>query len=86
MDFGKVPPHDEEAEEAVLGSMLLDKNAVIKAVEVLSASDFYRDDNKTIYDACMNIYNKGEAIDTITLSNELTSLGSTYNSKCWKIY
>ena len=40
MELGKIPPHDEEAEQAVLGSMLLDKNAVIKAVEVLNSKDF----------------------------------------------
>ena len=75
MELGKIPPHDEEAEQAVLGSMLLDKNAVIKAVEVLNSKDFYRSDNETIYEACLNLYNKGESIDTITLSNELTTMG-----------
>ena len=75
MDLGKIPPHDEEAEQAVLGSMLLDKNAVVKGIEVLKSSDFYRGDNATIFEACLNIYNKGEAIDTITISNELTTMG-----------
>jgi replicative DNA helicase len=75
MELGKIPPHDEEAEQAVLGSMLLDKNAVIKAVEVLNSKDFYRSDNETVYEACLNLYNKGESIDTITLSNELTTMG-----------
>ena len=74
MELGKIPPHDEEAEQAVLGSMLLDKNAVVKAIEILKANDFYRSDNSTIFEACLNIYNKGEAIDTITLSNELKTM------------
>ena len=56
MDIQKIPPHDEEAEEAVIGSMLTDKDAVIAAIEVLKPDDFYRDDNKTIYEAEMNIY------------------------------
>ena len=75
MELGKIPPHDEEAEQAVLGSMLLDKNAVVKGIEILKPSDFYRADNATIFEACLNIYNKGEAIDTITISNELTTMG-----------
>ena len=75
MELGKIPPHDEEAEQAVLGSMLLDKNAVVKGIEILKPNDFYRADNATVFEACLNIYNKGEAIDTITISNELTTMG-----------
>ena len=51
MELGKVPPHDIEAEQAVIGSMLTDKDAVIAAIEVLKPEDFYREDNKTIYTA-----------------------------------
>ncbi|MBR2787032.1 MAG: replicative DNA helicase [Clostridia bacterium] len=75
MDFNKVPPHDLEAEQAVIGSMLIDKEAVISAIESLSAEDFYREDNKIIYSAIMNLYNKGEPIDVITLKSELSSIG-----------
>ena len=46
MDLGKVPPHDLEAEQAIIGSMLTDRDAVISAVEVLKDDDFYREDNK----------------------------------------
>ena len=75
MELGKVPPHDEEAEQAVIGSMMTDKDAVIAAMEVLKPEDFYREDNKTIYGAIMNLYAKAEPIDIITLKDELTSLG-----------
>ena len=75
MELGKVPPHDEEAEQAVIGSMMTDKDAVISAIEVLKPKDFYRDDNKTIFSAIMNLYAKAEPIDIITLKDELTSLG-----------
>ena len=75
MELGKVPPHDDEAEQAVIGSMLTDKDAVISAIEVLKPEDFYREDNKTIYGAIMNLYAKAEPIDIITLKDELTSLG-----------
>ena len=75
MELGKVPPHDDEAEQAVIGSMMTDKDAVISAIEVLKPKDFYREDNKTIYNAIMNLYAKAEPIDIITLKDELTSLG-----------
>ena len=75
MELGKVPPHDDEAEQAVVGSMMTDKDAVISAIEVLKPEDFYREDNKTIYNAIMNLYAKAEPIDIITLKDELTSLG-----------
>lgn len=75
MDLGKVPPHDIEAEQAVIGSMLTDKDSVISAVEVLKEEDFYREDNKVIYGAIMNLYNRGEPVDIITLKDELVTLG-----------
>ena len=75
MDFNKVPPHDLEAEQAVIGSMLTDKDAVISAIETLSDEDFYREDNRLIYSAIMNLYNRGEPIDIITVKAELISLG-----------
>ncbi|MBQ2916795.1 MAG: replicative DNA helicase [Clostridia bacterium] len=75
MDLGKVPPHDIDAEQAVIGSMLTDKDAVVEAVETLKPDDFYRQDNKTIYEAILNLYNRAEPIDIITVKSELTSLG-----------
>ena len=75
MELGKVPPHDVEAEQAVLGSMLTDKDAVISAIEVLKEDDFYRTDNKSIYEAIINLYNRAEPIDIITVKAELESLG-----------
>ncbi len=75
MELGKIPPNDIEAEQAVIGSMLTDKDAVISAIEVLKEEDFYREDNKTIYEAILNLYNRSEPIDIITLKSELTSMG-----------
>ena len=75
MDIGKIPPNDIEAEQAVLGSMLTDKDAVIAAIEVLKPEDFYREDNKTIYMAVLSLYNRAEPVDIITLKAELTSMG-----------
>ena len=74
MELGKIPPHDIEAEQAVLGSMLTDKEAIVSAIEVLRPEDFYRDDNKTIFKSISNIYAKGGAVDIITVKDELTTM------------
>ena len=75
MELGKIPPHDVEAEQAVLGAMLLDKDAVMSAVEVLKDSDFYREENKIIYSAMCSLYDRAEPIDIITVKDELVSIG-----------
>ena len=75
MEIGKIPPNDIEAEQAVLGSMLTDKDAVVAAIEVLKEEDFYREDNKAIYGAILNLYNRAEPVDIITLKDELLSIG-----------
>ena len=74
MELGKIPPHDIDAEQAVLGSMLTDKDAVNSAIEVLKEDAFYRNDNQAIYQAIINLYNKSEPIDIITLKDELESM------------
>ena len=75
MDLGKIPPQDIEAEQAVIGSMLTDAEAVNTAIEALKPQDFYREDHKLIYEAITNIYNRAEPIDLITLKAELTTMG-----------
>ena len=75
MDLGKVPPQDIEAEQAVIGSMLTDQDAVIAAEEILRPDDFYREDNKIIYEAISNLFNRSEPIDVITLKAELSTIG-----------
>ena len=79
MELGKVPPHDIEAEQAIIGSMLTDRDAVISAIEVLKPDDFYREDNKTIYEAILNLYNRSEPIDIITVRAELETMGRLDN-------
>jgi len=75
MELGKIPPHDIEAEQAILGSMLTDKDAVMASMEVLKDNDFYRDDNKFIYEAMTSLYSRSEPIDIITVKAELVSNG-----------
>ncbi len=79
MELGKVPPNDIEAEQAIIGSMLTDKDAVISAIEVLKPQDFYREDNKTIYEAILNLYSRSEPVDIITVRAELESMGKLDN-------
>ena len=75
MELGKIPPHDIEAEQAVIGSMLTDKDAVMLAIEKLKEESFYRDDNRAIFTAIVNLYARSEPIDLITVKDELTSMG-----------
>ena len=75
MDIGKIPPSDIEAEQAILGSMLTDKDSVVSAIEVLKPDDFYREDNKAIYEAICNLYSRSEPIDIITVKSELIANG-----------
>ena len=74
MELAKIPPHDTDAEQAVLGSMLTDKEAVNAAIESLKEDAFYRDDNRIIFQAIVNLYSKSEPIDIITLKDELESM------------
>ena len=76
MELGKIPPHDLEAEQAVIGSMLTDNDAVMAAVEKLKVDSFYREDNKLIFEAIINLYNRSEPVDLVTVKDELTSMGS----------
>ena len=75
MEVGRIQPNDVEAEQAVLGSMLLDKDAVINAIEILKSEDFYREENKLIFSAMVSLYSRSEPIDIITVKDELVSMG-----------
>ncbi|MBQ9605236.1 MAG: replicative DNA helicase [Firmicutes bacterium] len=68
----RIPPHDEEAEQAVLGCMLCDGDGVRAAVEKLGGDDFYAPANREIFIAIIELYNSGKPIDYITLKNRLT--------------
>ena len=75
MELGKVQPNDVEAEQAVLGAMLLDRDAVVNAIEILKPEDFYREENKLIFTSMLNLYGRSEPIDIITVKDELVLLG-----------
>ena len=67
----RVPPQNIEAEQSVLGAMLIDKEAIAKTTEILSAEDFYREAHRVIFSAMLEIYNKNEAVDMITVTDIL---------------
>jgi replicative DNA helicase len=67
----RVPPHSQEAEESVLGAMLLDKDAVIAVAEFLSAEDFYDERLKAIFEACIDLYEARIPIDVLTVTDRL---------------
>ncbi|MCG6879056.1 MAG: replicative DNA helicase [Deltaproteobacteria bacterium] len=67
----KVPPHNLEAEQAVLGGILLNNDAMNQLMDILSPDDFYREVHATIFDAMVHLYNESEPIDVITLSEAL---------------
>ncbi|CDZ74317.1 Replicative DNA helicase [Peptoniphilus sp. ING2-D1G] len=70
----KIPPHNMEAEQSVLGSMMLSKDAITTAVEILDAKDFYAEVNSYIFEAIVLIYNRNEEADIVTTSDELKKL------------
>lgn len=74
--IGNVPPHSTDAEVAVLGAMLLDKEAVPKVVEILDADCFYHDKHVRIYNAMMSMFERGVTIDLVSLSDQLQRDGT----------
>src|SRR3954447_3066784 len=74
-EFDRTPPQAVEAEQSVLGAMMLSKDAIADVVEVIRPGDFYRPAHQLIYDAILDLYSRGEPADGITVANELTRSG-----------
>src|SRR5580698_3038284 len=81
----KLPPQNLEAEQAVLGSILIDKNAIYRVADLLTPPDFYSPANEKIYDVILTLHSKNQPIDVMTVTtflkekDALTSIGgSTY--------
>jgi replicative DNA helicase len=72
----RVPPHNLEAEESVLGSMLLSKDAIAEVLELVREEDFYRPAHRTVFESILALYAKGEAIDAITVAESLRRAGT----------
>lgn len=74
--MGKVPPHNLEAEESVLGACLLSREAIATALEILKPTDFYRPAHQEVFNAILELYGRGEPVDSVTVSEELRRRGS----------
>lgn len=67
----KVMPHNVEAEQSVLGSMIIDKTSIAQALEVLSREDFYKESHQTLFDTILDLYQKDVAVDLVTITENL---------------
>ena len=67
----RIPPHSIEAEQSVIGAMLLDRDAILIASEILTSDDFYQNQYGIIFDAMVELCNEGKPVDLITLQNRL---------------
>ena len=75
MPGGRVPPQDIVAEQSVLGAMMLSKQAIDPASELLSGRDFYRPAHEAIFEMIVDLANRGEPVDALTVKNELQRRG-----------
>src|SRR5512134_3019877 len=69
----RMPPHSIEAEEAVLGSVLIDPNAIDRVSSFLKADDFYIVKNQWVWSACLALHERRESIDFVTITRELAA-------------
>ncbi|MHC1717839.1 MAG: replicative DNA helicase [Acidaminococcaceae bacterium] len=71
----RVPPQNIEAEQAVLGAMMIDKEAISKATEILRDNDFYRQDHRAVYQVIVDLFSKNQAVDMVTVTEALKREG-----------
>ncbi len=71
IDQGKMPPQAIELEEAVLGAIMIEKDAIIEVIDILKAESFYKDEHQKIYQAILNLFASDKAIDILTVPEEL---------------
>ena len=70
----RILPYDREAEQAVIGSMLMDKDAIVVASENLIKDDFYENQYGIVFQAMVNLYNEGKPVDLVTLKDRLVEM------------
>ena len=75
IEHGKVPPQATDLEEAVLGAMMLEKDAVSAVIDILEPNAFYKESHQKIYKAIRSLFGKSEPVDILTVTNELKSTG-----------
>lgn len=75
---GKIPPQAIDLEEAVLGALMLEKEAITAVVDILKPDSFYKDAHREIYDAILLLFNESEPIDLLTVTNKLRKIGRAH--------
>lgn len=75
VQFDRTPPHDIPAEQAVLGGMMLSKDACAEVFDIVQGVDFYRPAHATIFDTILDLYGRGEPADAITVAAALADSG-----------
>ncbi|PKQ27267.1 MAG: replicative DNA helicase [Actinobacteria bacterium HGW-Actinobacteria-4] len=74
--YDRLPPQNLEAEQSVLGSMMLSKDAMADVIETVRADDFYKPAHETVFDVAVKLYNSGDPVDALTVSAELQRTGA----------
>ena len=72
--FSRVPPHSLEAEESVIGTLLIDGDAILMVSTILQPDDFYGERNRWCYEACLSLWDSNEAINAVTVGHRLALL------------
>ncbi len=67
----RIPPQNNEAEQSLLGSLLIDKDAIIKVIDIVHPQDFYKDTHRMIFEAMLELFSQHEPIDILSLTNRL---------------
>src|SRR5205085_9062279 len=75
VSIDRLPPQSIEAEQSVLGALLIDRDAIVEVAEVLQAEDFYRSQHAAIYAAILELYERREPVDIVTVSEVLERRG-----------
>src|SRR3989304_3717294 len=71
----RVPPHNLEAEQSILGSMLLERDAIARVVELVRPEDFYRDAHRRIFETIAELFDRGEPADIVSVTDRLRARG-----------
>ncbi len=71
----RIPPHNLEAESSLIGAVLLSRDALTQAIELVGAEDFYKPSHGHIFSACVELWRRGEPVDAITVADELKRMG-----------
>ena len=74
-NLGKLPPQAVDLEEAVLGALMLEKDALTTVIDILKPESFYKDANQEVFKAIVDLFNNSEPVDMLTVANQLRELG-----------